>query len=78
MLFTETNEATHSEGTQWLISPVGAEPSMSHSQSVFLNPDKAVASKANDLGPVECQNVSPTSQEVSSIKITVSRMLGSI
>lgn len=42
----------------------------------FLNPDKAVASKANDLGPIECQNVSFTSQEVSSIKITVSECWG--
>ena len=65
--------------TQWLVSQLGAKPSLSDlSECLFLTPDKAVASKANDLGPIECQNVSFTSQEVSSIKITVSRMLGSI
>lgn len=29
----------------------------------FLTPDKAVASKTNDLGAIECQNISFTSQE---------------
>ena len=79
MFFTEANGVTHNEGNSVVVFPVV-------SRSLYLSllrvslpaPDKAFASETNDLGPVEYQNMSFTSQEASSIKIIVSRMLRSL
>lgn len=79
MFFTEANGVTQNEGDSVVGFPVVSRSLCLSLLRVSLPaPDKAVVSETNDLGPIEYQNMFFTSQEASSIKIIVSRMLRSL